>query len=108
MPGFFKELKRRNVVRAGIAYILLAWLALQIAEVFLPVPETDRLKEIESLQKERSATMAYIKREEGKLRNENFIYRAPPKVVKDTQQRVEQAAKKLEAIDRKMADLGVE
>ncbi len=37
MPGFFKELKRRNVVRAGIAYILLAWLALQIAEVFLPV-----------------------------------------------------------------------
>jgi TolB-like protein len=30
--GFFAELKRRNVVRAGIAYVIVGWLLAQIAE----------------------------------------------------------------------------
>lgn len=33
---FFKELKRRNVFRAGIAYIVVAWLILQVVDVVLP------------------------------------------------------------------------
>ncbi len=31
--SFFAELKRRNVVRVGIAYAVAAWLLLQLTEV---------------------------------------------------------------------------
>lgn len=34
--SFFDELKRRNVFRAGIAYVVVAWLILQVADVILP------------------------------------------------------------------------
>ena len=33
--SLFNELKRRNVFRVGIAYIVVAWLALQVADVIL-------------------------------------------------------------------------
>ncbi len=33
MSGFFRELKRRNVVRVGIAYIVVSWLAVEVAGV---------------------------------------------------------------------------
>jgi len=33
MGGLFKELKRRNVVRVGVAYIVVGWVTVQIAEV---------------------------------------------------------------------------
>ncbi len=33
MSGFFRELKRRNVVRVGIAYIVVGWLAVEVAGV---------------------------------------------------------------------------
>ena len=33
--SFFEELKRRNVVRVGIAYIIAAWLLLQLTEVLI-------------------------------------------------------------------------
>jgi len=39
--GFFAELKRRSVVRVGIAYVLVAWVLLQVGEIvfeFLEVP----------------------------------------------------------------------
>jgi len=35
LSGLFNELKRRNVVRVGIAYILIAWLIAQVAELAL-------------------------------------------------------------------------
>jgi adenylate cyclase len=35
LSGLFNELKRRNVVRVGIAYILIAWLLAQVAELAL-------------------------------------------------------------------------
>tara|TARA_R110002096_G_scaffold148274_7_gene308875 strand:- start:6112 stop:7863 length:1752 start_codon:yes stop_codon:yes gene_type:complete len=35
LSGFFDELKRRNVVRVGIAYVLIAWLIAQVAELAL-------------------------------------------------------------------------
>jgi TolB-like protein/Tfp pilus assembly protein PilF len=31
MPGYFKELQRRNVFRAVIAYVVLAWILLQVS-----------------------------------------------------------------------------
>jgi len=34
--GFIAELKRRNVVRVGIAYLVIAWLTLQVGEVMAP------------------------------------------------------------------------
>jgi len=33
--SFFAELKRRNVFRAAAAYIILAWLVLQVSDVIL-------------------------------------------------------------------------
>jgi len=39
--GFFAELRRRHVFRVGIAYVVVAWLLLQVAEIvldFLEVP----------------------------------------------------------------------
>jgi adenylate cyclase len=35
MASIWQELKRRNVVRVGVAYAVVAWLALQIADVVL-------------------------------------------------------------------------
>ncbi len=37
MSSFFRELKRRNVVRVAIAYIIMAWLLLQVIDVMLQV-----------------------------------------------------------------------
>ncbi|MEE8370870.1 MAG: hypothetical protein V3R73_01900, partial [Sphingomonadales bacterium] len=33
MSGFFAELKRRNVVRVGIAYLVMGWIILQVIDV---------------------------------------------------------------------------
>ena len=33
--SFFNELKRRNVIRVGFAYIVVAWLIMQFADVVL-------------------------------------------------------------------------
>ena len=33
--SLFNELKRRNVFRVGIAYVVVAWLVLQVADVIL-------------------------------------------------------------------------
>ena len=33
--SFFEELKRRNVVRVGIAYVIASWLLLQLTEVLM-------------------------------------------------------------------------
>jgi len=35
LSGLFEELKRRNVVRVGFAYVLIAWLVAQVAELAL-------------------------------------------------------------------------
>ena len=35
--NFFEELKRRNVFRVGIAYLVAAWLLLQIIDVIGPI-----------------------------------------------------------------------
>ncbi len=36
MPSFFTELKRRNVVKVGVAYAVTAWVIVEIASVVLP------------------------------------------------------------------------
>ena len=33
--SFFEELKRRNVIRVGAAYVVVAWLIMQVADVVL-------------------------------------------------------------------------
>tara|TARA_B100001971_G_C17859937_1_gene367829 strand:+ start:165 stop:605 length:441 start_codon:yes stop_codon:yes gene_type:complete len=35
-PGIIAELKRRYVFRVGIGYVVIAWIVLQIADVFFP------------------------------------------------------------------------
>jgi TolB-like protein len=37
MGPFFQELKRRNVFRVGIAYLVAAWLAIQVVETLFPL-----------------------------------------------------------------------
>ena len=34
--SFFEELKRRNVVRVGIAYVVASWLLIQVADIIFP------------------------------------------------------------------------
>ena len=34
--SFFSQLRRRNVLRAGAAYIVVAWLVVQVVETILP------------------------------------------------------------------------
>jgi hypothetical protein len=36
MKQFFDELKRRNVVRVGFAYLVVGWLVFQVGEVLFP------------------------------------------------------------------------
>ncbi|MGB5629203.1 MAG: hypothetical protein WBM57_07535, partial [Woeseiaceae bacterium] len=40
MGQLFSELKRRNVVRVGIAYVVLGWVALQVGDVLFDMFET--------------------------------------------------------------------
>jgi len=35
--SFFDELKRRNVVRVGIAYLVVAWVLIQVSDVLTPI-----------------------------------------------------------------------
>src|SRR5437016_2604533 len=35
-PSFFSELKRRNVYKVAVAYVVVAWLLIQAASIFLP------------------------------------------------------------------------
>ena len=37
MAGFLSELKRRNVIRVAIAYIIVAWLLLQVVDIVVPI-----------------------------------------------------------------------
>ncbi len=37
--SFFEELKRRNVFRVGIAYLIVAWLTLQVTDIVVPILE---------------------------------------------------------------------
>ena len=39
LKPYIEELKRRNVFKAGIAYLIVAWLIAQIASIFLPTFE---------------------------------------------------------------------
>ena len=37
--SFFSELKRRNVFRVGVAYVVTAWLVLQVTDVLISLLE---------------------------------------------------------------------
>ena len=37
--SFFEELKRRNVFRVGIAYLIVGWLLLQVTDIVVPIME---------------------------------------------------------------------
>ena len=40
MKKFIEELKRRNVIKATIAYLVVAWVLLQVASILLPIINT--------------------------------------------------------------------
>ena len=37
MKKFIEELKRRNVIKASLAYLVVAWILLQVFTVLLPI-----------------------------------------------------------------------
>lgn len=37
MSKFFKELKRRNVIKETLAYLVVSWVLLQVATIILPI-----------------------------------------------------------------------
>jgi len=37
MERFLHELKRRNVLKAGISYLVVAWLLIQVADIIIPI-----------------------------------------------------------------------
>ncbi len=37
MASVWEELKRRNVVRVAIAYVIVSWLVLQMTDVLIPL-----------------------------------------------------------------------
>ena len=39
--SFIKELKRRNVLRVGVAYLAASWLLIQILETLFPIYDVD-------------------------------------------------------------------
>ncbi|RIA09019.1 TolB-like protein [Flavobacteriaceae bacterium MAR_2010_72] len=39
LKNYFKELKRRNVIKAALAYLIVAWLVIQVLSVILPAFE---------------------------------------------------------------------
>jgi serine/threonine-protein kinase len=39
-PSFFSELKRRNVYKVAVAYVVVAWLVIQAASILLPTFDT--------------------------------------------------------------------
>lgn len=41
MGWFLSELKRRNVIRVGIAYLTIAWLVIEVANTILPLFDVD-------------------------------------------------------------------
>ena len=40
--GFFAELKRRNVIRVAVAYLVFSWLVLQVLDVVTPFLDLPR------------------------------------------------------------------
>ncbi len=36
-PGLFEELRRRKVVRVGLAYVMASWALLQVVDVVAPI-----------------------------------------------------------------------
>ena len=40
MKGFFEELKRRNVIKSSLAYLVVAWVMLQVFAIILPALQT--------------------------------------------------------------------
>ncbi len=43
MASVWGELKRRNVVKVAVAYAIVAWLLVQVADVFFPALQLARL-----------------------------------------------------------------
>ena len=39
MSSFFEELKRRNVIKATIAYVVVSWVIIQVLSIVLPTIE---------------------------------------------------------------------
>ena len=77
------------------------------ARIFLPMDElVDREKELARLNKELAACEKDIEMVDKKLSNENFVAKAPAKVIEGEKLKREKALERLEKIKESLAALG--
>ncbi len=76
----------------------------RLAELFIPLGDlVDEKKEIERIKSEIAATEAVIAKAQGLLSNQNFIAKAPQKLVDGEQAKLDAALDKLEKLKDKLA-----
>jgi valyl-tRNA synthetase len=84
---------------AGAAVEVLPGMEVAVPLAQASDPEREK-KAREEQVKRRAEIASYIEREEGKLRNERFLAKAPPAIVEATRNRIAEARAQLEAIER--------
>ena len=78
----------------------------QSAQIFMPMGDlVDTAKELERLEKERDNAAAQISRIEGKLSNQEFVGKAPEKVVQAERDKLEGFRAVLEKVEQSIAGL---
>lgn len=81
-------------------------IVLENAKIFMESSELiDYEKEIERKTKEKDTIISEIKRAEGKLNNENFVKKAPEKIVNEEKEKVEKYEKLLEEVENDIENL---
>jgi valyl-tRNA synthetase len=76
------------------------------AELYIPLAELiDIEKEIQRLEKEKEKTVSEIQRVDGKLANEGFLKKAPPKLVDEEKAKKAGFQEMLETLDKRINEL---
>ena len=107
--GYIEKLAGGNSVLFGkpegkSATVSTAW-----TEVYIPMGElVNPSDELERLSKELETCLSELARAEGKLKNEGFVKKAPPKLIEEEKQKVEKYSelkKKIETAINEMKNI---
>ena len=75
-------------------------------EFFIPLKEGfDKVEEINKLKKELVYNKGFLESVENKLKNENFVNNAPEVIIEKEKQKIKDAKKKIESINKSIAEL---
>lgn len=105
---FFEKLASAQAVEIGTNFQIdgAVQVATDAARIFIPMEELiDKKKELERLNKEKAACQKDIDFVSGKLKNPNFVDKAPQKVVDAERAKLEKAVQRMEKIDESIQAL---